>query len=99
MIITSSSMKPLMVLYLLYNLHISSALCFTKSVNSAHRLARLIQLFEDSSLKESMQDTSTMNTVANNNVRSIIAAEYSSDLSKDERKNILNKFKRGDIRL
>src|SRR4051794_33868532 len=98
MIITSSSMKPLMVLHLLYNLHISSALCFTKSVDSARRLARLIQLFEDVRLKESMQEISSMDTATNNNVsiytRSIIAAEYSSDLSKDERKNILNKFKR-----
>ena len=99
MIITSSSMKPLMVLHLLHNLHISSALCFTKSVDSAHRLARLIQLFEDLSLKESMQEISTINTANNNVSRSIIAVEYSSDLSKDERKNILNKFKRGDIHL
>lgn len=99
MIITSSSMKPFMVLHLIYNLHISSALCFTKSVDSAHRLARLIQLFEDLSLKESMQEISTINTANNNVSRSIIAVEYSSDLSKDERKNILNKFKRGDIHL
>jgi ATP-dependent RNA helicase DDX51/DBP6 len=93
MIITSPSMKPLMVIHLLYNLHISSALCFTKSVDSAHRLAQLIQLFEDSKSKESIQKNSTIPT------SSIIAAEYSSDLSKDERKNVLNKFKRGDIRL
>src|ERR1043166_3870465 len=100
MITTSSSMKPLMVLHLLHNLHISSALCFTKSVDSAHRLARLIQLFEDSNV---MQENSTMDTVINDNISisigSIFVAEYSSDLSKDERKNILNKFKRGDIRL
>ncbi|RIA93551.1 P-loop containing nucleoside triphosphate hydrolase protein [Glomus cerebriforme] len=97
MIITSSSLKPLMVLHLLYNLHISSALCFTKSVDSAHRLARLIQLFDNSNLRKSIQENSTLNTVIP--TESIIAAEYSSDLSNDERKNILNKFKRGDIRL
>ena len=95
MIITSSSMKPLMVLHLLHNLHISSALCFTKSVDSAHRLAKLIQLFENSYLKESIQANSTTFI----SMGSIIAAEYSSDLTKDERKNILNKFKRGEIRL
>ena len=97
MIITSSSMKPLMVLHLLYNLHISSALCFTKSVDSAHRLAQLIQLFEDSNLKESNQKNSTIDTVTR--AESIISTEYSSDLSKDERKSVLNKFKRGDIHL
>ncbi|RGB30747.1 P-loop containing nucleoside triphosphate hydrolase protein [Rhizophagus diaphanus] len=100
MIITSSSMKPLMVIYLLYNIHISSALCFTKSVDSAHRLAQLIQLFEDSRLKESIQKNSTIDAKTSTiPMGSIIAAEYSSDLSKDERKNVLNKFKRGDIRL
>lgn len=100
MIITSSSMKPLMVIYLLYNIHISSALCFTKSVDSAHRLAQLIQLFEDSRLKESIQKNSTIDAITSTiPMGSIIAAEYSSDLSKDERKNVLNKFKRGDIRL
>src|SRR5689334_23141710 len=103
MIITSSSTKPLMVLHLLHNLHITSALCFTKSVDSAHRLTRLIQLFENSNSKKSVQENSTINTVTNNDMSistgSITAAEYSSDLSKDERRNILNKFKRGDIRL
>ena len=93
MIITSSSMKPLMVLHLLYNLHISSALCFTKSVDSAHRLAQLIQLFE-------IRKNGTIDTITNtDSTRSIIAAEYSSDLSKDERKIVLKQFKRGDIRL
>ncbi|CAG8482841.1 12832_t:CDS:10 [Funneliformis caledonium] len=95
MIVTSSSMKPLIVLHLLYNLHIKSALCFTKSVDSAHRLAKLIQLFENSNAKESIQENDNMIV----SIGSIIAAEYSSDLTKDERKNILNKFKRGDIRL
>ena len=102
MIITSSSMKPFMVLHLIYNLHISSALCFTKSVDSAHRLARLIQLFEDLNLNKSVQKNNTIDTVAKDipaYTRPIIVAEYSSDLSKDERKNILNKFKRGDIQL
>ncbi|CAI2165654.1 6375_t:CDS:10 [Funneliformis geosporum] len=95
MIVTSSSMKPLIVLHLLHNLHIKSALCFTKSVDSAHRLAKLIQLFENSNFKESIQENDNMII----STGSIIAAEYSSDLTKDERKNILNKFKRGDIRL
>ncbi|CAG8584095.1 889_t:CDS:10 [Diversispora eburnea] len=87
MIVTTSSMKPLVVLNLLHNLNISSALCFTKSVDSAHRLSKLIQLFEELYKQQ-------------NNSHSLIAvAEYSSDLSLEKRKTILNKFKRGEIKL
>ncbi|KAF9928189.1 ATP-dependent RNA helicase dbp6, partial [Linnemannia zychae] len=46
MIVCETSEKPLMVLHLLYHLHVRSALCFTKSVESAHRLYKLIQLYE-----------------------------------------------------
>ena len=35
-----------MVLHLLHHLQVRSALCFTKSVESAHRLYKLIQLYE-----------------------------------------------------
>ncbi|RHZ78744.1 hypothetical protein Glove_156g55 [Diversispora epigaea] len=87
MIVTTSSMKPLVVLNLLHNLNISSALCFTKSVDSAHRLSKLIQLFEELYQQR-------------NNSHSLIAvAEYSSDLSLEKRKTILKKFKRGEIKL
>ncbi|CAG8582813.1 13565_t:CDS:10, partial [Racocetra persica] len=77
MIVSTSSEKPLVILHLLHNLHISSALCFTKSVDSAHRLSELIRIFE----------------------KSVVVAEYSSDLSQEERRNILNKFKHGEIQL
>ncbi|KAG0227074.1 ATP-dependent RNA helicase dbp6 [Actinomortierella wolfii] len=46
MIICETSDKPLMVLHLLHHLNVRSALCFTKSVESAHRLFKLVQLFE-----------------------------------------------------
>ncbi|CAG8520194.1 20094_t:CDS:10 [Cetraspora pellucida] len=54
MIASTSSEKPLVILHLLHNLHISSAL---------------------------------------------FVAEYSSDLSQEERRSILNKFKNGEIQL
>lgn len=41
-----TSEKPLMVLHLLHHRKVRSALCFTKSVESAHRLYKLIQLYE-----------------------------------------------------
>ncbi|KAG0302575.1 ATP-dependent RNA helicase dbp6 [Dissophora globulifera] len=46
MIVCESSEKPLMVLHLLHHLNVRSALCFTKSVESAHRLYKLVQLYE-----------------------------------------------------
>ncbi|KAG0258649.1 ATP-dependent RNA helicase dbp6 [Actinomortierella ambigua] len=46
MIVCDTSEKPLMVLHLLHHLNVRSALCFTKSVESAHRLYKLVQLFE-----------------------------------------------------
>ncbi|KAG0077176.1 ATP-dependent RNA helicase dbp6, partial [Linnemannia elongata] len=46
MIVCETSEKPLMVLHLLHHLQVRSALCFTKSVESAHRLYKLIQLYE-----------------------------------------------------
>ncbi|KAF9966886.1 ATP-dependent RNA helicase dbp6, partial [Actinomortierella ambigua] len=46
MIVCDTSDKPLMVLHLLHHLNVRSALCFTKSVESAHRLFKLVQLFE-----------------------------------------------------
>ncbi|CAO3568071.1 unnamed protein product [Mortierella alpina] len=46
MIVCDTSEKPLMVLHLLHHLQVRSALCFTKSVESAHRLYKLIQLYE-----------------------------------------------------
>lgn len=46
MIVCDTSEKPLMVLHLLHQRKVRSALCFTKSVESAHRLYKLIQLYE-----------------------------------------------------
>ena len=82
MIVTESSQKPLIVLHILHNLKIKSALCFTKSVESAHRLALLIGFFEKIHRPEGFT-----------------ASEYSSDLSQQERTNILKRFKDGELKL
>jgi hypothetical protein len=47
MTICDPTEKPLMVLHLLHHMNVRSALCFTKSVESVHRLCKLIQLFEN----------------------------------------------------
>jgi len=74
---------------LLNNQKISSALCFTKSVDSAHRLNKLIELFQGIYLKENNEKISS----------NITSKEYSSDLSQDERKKLLKKFKSGKIKM
>ncbi|KAI1308180.1 ATP-dependent RNA helicase dbp6 [Mortierella claussenii] len=58
MIVCESSEKPLMVLHLLHNRNVRSALCFTKSVESAHRLYKLIQLYERMRTAPSVSTTS-----------------------------------------
>ncbi|CAG8478998.1 2286_t:CDS:10, partial [Paraglomus brasilianum] len=83
MIVIESSQKPLIVLHIIHNLKIKSALCFTKSVESAHRLALLIQFFEKIHRPEGK----------------FTASEYSSDLSQQERTNILKRFKDGELKL
>ncbi|CAO3673449.1 unnamed protein product [Umbelopsis ramanniana] len=85
MIVCPSDQKPMLVLHLLYNLNVKAALCFTKSVESAHRLFMLITFFERARGK---QDDGK-----------IVAAEYSSDLTQSARRSILKKFKQGEIRL
>ncbi|KAK3815147.1 MAG: P-loop containing nucleoside triphosphate hydrolase protein [Benniella sp.] len=87
MIVCETSEKPLMVLHLLHHLKVRSALCFTKSVESAHRLYKLIQLYE--------KMDSTTATPAD----SIVVAEYSSDLPNSKRQAILRAFNKGEIHL
>src|SRR4051812_9303038 len=93
MFVCSTEQKPLLILHLLHNMHIVSALCFTKSVESAHRLCMLIRLFEKN--YENMDNGGDVKE----NAAITAAAEYSSDLSQAERNAILRRFKKGEIRL
>lgn len=76
------------VLYLLHLLHGGSgmrhALCFTKSVDAANRLVRLIAFFEDAWSKHAGQSP-------------LRVRFYSSDLRTSERKHMLREFERGDV--
>ncbi|KAF9995897.1 ATP-dependent RNA helicase dbp6 [Entomortierella chlamydospora] len=64
MIVCETSEKPLMVLHLLHHKNVRSALCFTKSVESAHRLFKLIQLYEKTrtTTSQSIPQSTQMNT-------------------------------------
>ncbi|KAJ9124143.1 hypothetical protein QFC22_000939 [Naganishia vaughanmartiniae] len=86
MIILPSEFKPLNLLYLLHDprFGIRSALCFTKSVDSAERLLKLIQFFEDAYPASS---------------RKLIVKGYSGELPTAERTKLLSDFKRGEVDL
>ncbi|KAK3805081.1 MAG: P-loop containing nucleoside triphosphate hydrolase protein [Linnemannia elongata] len=88
MIVCETSEKPLMVLHLLHHLQVRSALCFTKSVESAHRLYKLIQLYEK-----------IRTTAPDKKVKEVKKKEFSSDLPKSKRQSILRAFNNGEIHL
>ncbi|KAI9144038.1 P-loop containing nucleoside triphosphate hydrolase protein [Paraphysoderma sedebokerense] len=105
---SSTAEKPLMLLYLLYHYHsylsrsnssafehsesgggLKATLCFTKSVESSRRLAKLVQLFIRQLNASSEFDNIPVDSVA----------EYSSDLSQSQRKQIMKQFRNGDIKI
>ncbi|RKP06567.1 P-loop containing nucleoside triphosphate hydrolase protein, partial [Thamnocephalis sphaerospora] len=79
--------KPLMVLHLLASYQLTSTLCFTKSIESANRLSRLLQIY--------CKDHDVLDMAADVQV----SAEYSSDLTPSERAHVMKQFRRGKIRL
>ncbi|KAJ3080030.1 ATP-dependent RNA helicase dbp6 [Quaeritorhiza haematococci] len=88
--------KPMVLLHLLYNvIKVSSipnsasnpgggVLVFTKSVESAHRLAGLLQLYQGSS---------------SHPVSKITASAISSDLPAQTRRRLLARFRSGEVRV
>ncbi|KAJ1678706.1 ATP-dependent RNA helicase dbp6 [Spiromyces aspiralis] len=99
--VCNPSIKPMLVLHLLYHLNITSALCFTKSLEAAHRLYQLVGIF-DKHYNRGRDDVTTTRRVGHNSGSSddvTVVAEYSSDLSQQERNSILRQFRNGRIRL
>jgi ATP-dependent RNA helicase DDX51/DBP6 len=89
MIISPSTYKPLYLFHLLHTLSITSALCFTKSVESATRLAKLVEFFEAARSAEG--DGEKKNKV--------VVKAYSSEVAPGERKKVLKEFKAGEIQM
>lgn len=83
MIICEPSVKPLMLLHLVYTRSIRNALVFTKSSESTSRLVRLIEFFQEAGTEDNR----------------VILRAYSSDLPASERKSILDKFKAQEIHM
>lgn len=91
MIVSPSMHKPLYLFHLLHELKIDRALCFTKSVEAAARLAKLVEFFE-----EARQDGATQDTTGKSPV---VVKSYSSELPPAERNRILTSFKKGEIQM
>lgn len=100
MLILPSSLKPLYLIELLHRKPemaeettslgpIKNALCFTKSLESAKRLVSLLRNFEEiyASLMEEEND----------NFSPLEIREYSSDLNKVEKREILKEFREGKV--
>lgn len=58
MVCKNSGQKPLALFHLLYNIKVKNALCFTNSLESAHRLGRLIHIFNKLWEKKVKEDES-----------------------------------------
>ena len=87
MTVCSSELKPLYLIYLLKHFNIRSCLCFTRSTDSTRRLQMLIEAYEARQEKKQKEE------------KKFVVADYSSELTKAERKSLLKKFSDGEINL
>ncbi|KAJ2766875.1 ATP-dependent RNA helicase dbp6, partial [Coemansia nantahalensis] len=79
--------KPLWLIYLLWERRIRSGICFTKSLEAAHRLAQIAQTWAAEVPAGAWPG------------EKIVVAEYSSDLSSAQRAQTMRLFKQGKISL
>ncbi|GAA5989854.1 hypothetical protein JCM10908_002351 [Rhodotorula pacifica] len=87
MIISPSSHKPLYLFHLLHTLAISSALCFTRSVEAATRLAKLVEFFEEARAAAGIEG------------KKVVVRAFSSELAPNERNKVLRDFRKGEIQM
>lgn len=92
MIVSPASHKPLYLFHLLHTLALDSALCFTKSVEAATRLAKLVELFEEERTKLAPKEEEEAQ-------KKVVVKAYSSELPPSERTKILASFKKGEIQM
>lgn len=98
MLVTTSADKPFHLLFLLHrpdevndsSSHIRKTLCFTKSVDSAARLVKLIEIFEG---------VRSENGLIARGSRPLVVKNYSSELKSSDRQRILTAFGQGEIDL
>lgn len=87
MIISPASHKPLYLFHLLHTLSISSALCFTRSVEAAARLAKLVEFFEEARVANGIEG------------KKVVVRAFSSELALSERNKVLREFRKGEIQM
>ncbi|SCZ94641.1 BZ3500_MvSof-1268-A1-R1_Chr12-3g04016 [Microbotryum saponariae] len=92
MIISPSTHKPLYLLHLLHGIKVEAALCFTKSVEAANRLAKLVEFFEQARKSRGIGE-------GEGEEKSPVVKAYSSDLAPVERMKLLMAFKQGEIQI
>ncbi|SGY12726.1 BQ5605_C011g06587 [Microbotryum silenes-dioicae] len=92
MIISPSTHKPLYLLHLLHGIKVEVALCFTKSVEAANRLAKLVEFFEQARKSRGIGEEEGEEKLP-------VVKPYSSDLAPVERMKLLTAFKKGDIQM
>ena len=85
MIVCEPAQKPLILFHLFHAHDVKNAIVFTKSAESTTRLFQLFQFFESS--RKSDPDTG------------LALQAYSSDLSPNDRKAVLEKFKAQEINM
>ncbi|CAE6512021.1 unnamed protein product [Rhizoctonia solani] len=87
MCVCSSAEKPLVLFHLVHTHGIRNALIFTKSAESTTRLVQLFEFFEAARSKNLGE------------AKCVTMQAYSSDLGNQERKNVIERFKEGNIDL
>jgi len=90
MVITSASLKPLVLFYLIQENQIRNALVFTKSTESTIRLLHLFEYF-------SRATNDSMEVVDDRTAKPVKAEAFSSDLAAAQRTAVLERFKRQEV--
>ena len=90
MVITSASLKPLILFYLIHKNRIRNALVFTKSTESTARLLHLFEYFS----RASHDSTEVGDDLA---AKSVKAEAFSSDLAPTQRTAVLERLKRQEV--
>ena len=85
MLVCDSAQKPLMLFHLVHAHSVARALVFTKSTEAVTRLVRLFEFFEEARAAE------------DSTRKPLVVKAYSSDLSRQDRKTILEEFKSSQI--
>ncbi|KAK8850659.1 hypothetical protein IAR55_004579 [Kwoniella newhampshirensis] len=89
MLILPAALKPLNLIHLIHHpeYHVNSALVFTKSVESALRLVKLLEFFEDAYV------------LGGGGGRRVIVRGYTGEMKSRERKKLLSDFGAGKVNL